>query len=74
MRQPVERYLSQCSRDLLYGIKQRGKLGWYRKEQDMDNEKADIGLVGLGVMGRNLALNIADHGFSVAGGAREEAQ
>lgn len=33
----------------------------------MDNEKADIGLVGLGVMGRNLALNIADHGFSVAG-------
>lgn len=27
----------------------------------------DIGVVGLGVMGRNLALNIADHGFSVAG-------
>ena len=26
----------------------------------------DIGLIGLGVMGRNLALNIADHGFSVA--------
>ncbi|MBU1225605.1 MAG: decarboxylating NADP(+)-dependent phosphogluconate dehydrogenase [Actinobacteria bacterium] len=27
---------------------------------------ADIGLVGLAVMGQNLALNIADHGFSVA--------
>ncbi len=27
----------------------------------------DIGMIGLGVMGRNLALNIADHGFSVAG-------
>ncbi|MEJ2728824.1 MAG: NADP-dependent phosphogluconate dehydrogenase, partial [Deltaproteobacteria bacterium] len=27
----------------------------------------DIGIIGLGVMGRNLALNIADHGFSVAG-------
>lgn len=28
--------------------------------------KAYIGLIGLGVMGRNLALNIADHGFEVA--------
>lgn len=27
---------------------------------------ADIGLIGLAVMGRNLALNIADHGFCVA--------
>ncbi|MBN1319311.1 MAG: NADP-dependent phosphogluconate dehydrogenase [Thermoleophilia bacterium] len=26
----------------------------------------DIGVVGMGVMGRNLALNIADHGFAVA--------
>ena len=29
--------------------------------------QCDIGLVGLGVMGRNLALNLADHGFAVAG-------
>jgi 6-phosphogluconate dehydrogenase len=28
--------------------------------------QADIGLIGLGVMGGNLALNIADHGFTVA--------
>src|SRR6185295_10742295 len=27
---------------------------------------ADIGLIGLAVMGQNLALNIADHGFKVA--------
>lgn len=27
----------------------------------------DIAMVGLGVMGRNLVLNMADHGFSVAG-------
>ncbi len=27
----------------------------------------DIGIIGLGVMGRNLALNIHDHGFSVSG-------
>jgi len=27
---------------------------------------SDIGVVGLGVMGRNLALNIGDHGFRVA--------
>jgi 6-phosphogluconate dehydrogenase len=26
-----------------------------------------IGMVGLGVMGRNLMLNIADHGFTMAG-------
>ena len=29
-------------------------------------ELADIGLIGLAVMGENLALNIADHGFRVA--------
>jgi 6-phosphogluconate dehydrogenase len=28
---------------------------------------SEIGMVGLGVMGRNLVLNIADHGFAVAG-------
>ena len=27
---------------------------------------ADVGLIGLAVMGQNLALNIADHGFKVA--------
>ena len=27
---------------------------------------ADIGLIGLAVMGRNLVLNMADHGFTVA--------
>ncbi|HEY3861447.1 MAG TPA: NADP-dependent phosphogluconate dehydrogenase [Verrucomicrobiae bacterium] len=31
------------------------------------NSQCEIGIVGLGVMGRNLALNIADHGFAVAG-------
>ena len=28
--------------------------------------QADIGLIGLGVMGANLALNIAERGFRVA--------
>ena len=38
-----------------------------------DREKqSDIGLIGLGVMGSNFALNIADHGFSVAGYNRNE--
>jgi 6-phosphogluconate dehydrogenase len=31
------------------------------------NTQCDIGMVGLGVMGRNLLLNMADHGFHVAG-------
>src|SRR5262245_37937396 len=30
------------------------------------NEHADIGLIGLAVMGQNLVLNMADHGFHVA--------
>jgi len=29
-------------------------------------DKADIGLIGLAVMGQNLVLNMADHGFKVA--------
>ena len=32
----------------------------------MSNKNADIGLVGLAVMGQNLALNIADHGYRIA--------
>jgi 6-phosphogluconate dehydrogenase len=38
----------------------------------MDHREADIGLVGLGVMGRNLAFNIADHGFGIVGLDRNE--
>jgi len=30
-------------------------------------QKAQFGMIGLGTMGRNLVLNMADHGFSVAG-------
>ena len=33
----------------------------------MAKQNFEIGIVGLGVMGRNLALNVADHGFSVVG-------
>ena len=31
----------------------------------MSNDKCDIGLAGLGVMGKNFALNMADKGFRV---------
>ena len=33
----------------------------------MAGQGCDLGLIGLGVMGRNFALNVADCGFSVAG-------
>ncbi|MEJ2637952.1 MAG: NADP-dependent phosphogluconate dehydrogenase [Desulfosarcinaceae bacterium] len=33
----------------------------------MKKNGCDLGLIGLGVMGRNFLLNVADHGFSVAG-------
>jgi 6-phosphogluconate dehydrogenase len=32
----------------------------------MPNAYSDIGLIGLAVMGQNLALNIADHGFQIS--------
>ena len=32
----------------------------------MSQELSDIGLIGLAVMGQNLALNIADHGFKIS--------
>jgi hypothetical protein len=34
----------------------------------------EIGMVGLGVMGRNLVLNMADHGFPVAGYDKDQSQ
>ena len=37
----------------------------------MAQKKFDIGMVGLGAMGRNLLLNLADHGYAVAGYDRE---
>ena len=33
----------------------------------MDSALCEVGMVGLGVMGRSLALNLADHGHSVCG-------
>src|ERR1700722_162960 len=33
----------------------------------MANQQFDFGMIGLGVMGRNLLLNMADHGFPVIG-------
>ena len=32
----------------------------------MSKQPSDIGLIGLAVMGQNLALNIADHGFRIS--------
>jgi len=34
--------------------------------RDMTTQPAQFGLIGLGVMGENLALNVADHGYGVA--------
>src|SRR5690606_40503460 len=38
----------------------------------MSENKFDFGLVGLGVMGRNLLLNMADHGYSAIAFNRSE--
>ncbi|HZG24781.1 MAG TPA: NADP-dependent phosphogluconate dehydrogenase [Chitinophagaceae bacterium] len=38
----------------------------------MENQQFDLGMIGLGVMGRNLLLNMADHGFKVIGYNRSQ--
>jgi 6-phosphogluconate dehydrogenase len=38
------------------------------------SQQYEIGMVGLGVMGRNLVLNMADHGFFVAGYDKDAAK
>jgi 6-phosphogluconate dehydrogenase len=40
----------------------------------MKPQQYEIGMVGLGVMGRNLVLNMADHGFPVAGYDKDAAK
>ena len=40
-------------------------------EMTSDSNAADFGMIGLGVMGENLALNVEDHGFSVSVWNRE---
>ena len=38
----------------------------------MSNDLFDFGMIGLGTMGRNLLLNMADHGFAVIGFDKDE--
>lgn len=40
----------------------------------MRTEKYRLGMIGLGTMGRNLLLNMADHGFAVAGYDKDAAK
>jgi len=40
----------------------------------METPLCEIGMVGLGVMGRNMLLNMADHGFPVAGYDKDPAK
>ena len=37
----------------------------------MNSSDSEIGLIGLAVMGQNLALNIADHGFPISNALTE---
>jgi 6-phosphogluconate dehydrogenase len=37
------------------------------KKESNENEKYVLGMIGLGTMGRNLLLNMSDHGYAVSG-------
>ena len=41
--------------------------------ENQPQQQYAIGMVGLGVMGRNLVLNMAGHGFAVAGYDKDQA-
>lgn len=43
-------------------------------EHTLKTRSYEIGMVGLGVMGRNLLLNMADQGHSVAGYEKDATQ
>jgi len=40
----------------------------------METQRHEIGMIGLGVMGRNMLLNMADHGFPVVGYDKDPAK
>ena len=40
----------------------------------IDKASCEMGIIGLGVMGRNLLLNMADHGFTVAGYDKDQSK
>lgn len=40
----------------------------------MKGDNYEFGMIGLGVMGRNLLLNMADHGFNVAGHDKDQSK
>ncbi|HUJ72130.1 MAG TPA: NAD(P)-binding domain-containing protein, partial [Verrucomicrobiae bacterium] len=42
--------------------------------KERSRQRYEIGMVGLGVMGRNLLLNMADHGHSVGGYDKDAAK
>jgi len=42
--------------------------------QKQPRQTYEIGMIGLGVMGRNFLLNMADHGYSVAGYDKDDAK
>jgi len=44
------------------------------EEMVRNGQHYEIGMIGLGVMGRNLVLNMANHGFSVAGYDKDPAK
>jgi 6-phosphogluconate dehydrogenase len=43
-------------------------------ENSNEKKQSEIGMIGLGVMGRNLLYNLADHGFQVAGYDNDESK
>lgn len=64
--------------DLSLGLLQKistNIIGKIKAKMNESNEKKfQFGMIGLGTMGRNLLLNMADHGFAVAGYDKNAAQ
>src|SRR5690242_10993462 len=61
---PPSRPVIHLRKQWAHRPKQRPQQASESREETM--EKAEIGLIGLGTMGSNLALNIAEHGHRIA--------
>src|SRR3712207_442397 len=60
----------ECDRHVAASSQNRQD-GSAKQETRMATGKAQFGMIGMAVMGRNLALNVLDHGFTVAAYNRE---
>lgn len=62
---PIRRYKKVLPHAKTQALSNINRLNLLHLQLNMSNTQADIGLIGLAVMGQNLILNMADHDYTV---------